>query len=98
MKKLSMFPTSDQRATRSFSPQKLEVYKALIELCCYLDCRWTGKFHRLQLDAADNNDYMTNINLPFPFPDAVAQFSVETTDLGAAQSGLHPGGLVNVPT
>jgi hypothetical protein len=49
------------------------------------------------LDAADNNDYMTNINLPFPFPDA-AQFSVETTDLGAAQSGLHPGGLVNVPT
>ena len=50
-----------------------------------------------RLDGADHNDYMTNINLPFPFPDAVAQFSVETAALGA-QSGLHPGGLVNVVT
>jgi hypothetical protein len=50
-----------------------------------------------RLDGGDHNDYMTNINLPFPFPDAVAQFSVETTALGA-QSGLHPGGLVNVVT
>jgi hypothetical protein len=49
------------------------------------------------MDGADNNDYMTNINLPFPFPDAVAQFSVESTALGANQ-GLHPGGLVNVVT
>src|SRR5260370_12609689 len=40
---------------------------------------------------------MTNINLPFPVPDAVVQFSVETAALGA-QSGLHPGGLVNVVT
>jgi hypothetical protein len=50
-----------------------------------------------RLDGGDHNDYMTNINLPFPFPDAVAQFSVETTAFGA-QSGLHPGGLVNVVT
>ena len=50
-----------------------------------------------RLDGGDHNDYMTNVNLPFPFPDAVAQFSVETTALGA-QSGLHPGGLVNVVT
>lgn len=50
-----------------------------------------------RLDGGDHNDYMTNINLPFPFPDAVSQFSVETTALGA-QSGLHPGGLVNVVT
>jgi hypothetical protein len=50
-----------------------------------------------RLDGGDNNDYMTNVNLPFPFPDAVAEFSVETTDL-SAQSGLHPGGLVNVVT
>lgn len=50
-----------------------------------------------RLDGGDNNDYMTNVNLPFPFPDAVSQFSVETTALGA-QSGLHPGGLVNVVT
>ncbi len=50
-----------------------------------------------RLDGGDHNDYQTNINLPFPFPEAVAQFSVETTALGA-QSGLHPGGLVNVVT
>jgi hypothetical protein len=50
-----------------------------------------------RLDGGDHNDYMTNVNLPFPFPDAVSQFSVETTDL-SAQSGLHPGGLVNVVT
>jgi hypothetical protein len=56
-----------------------------------------GNFTDYRLDGGDNNDYMTNINLPFPFPDAVSQFSVETADLGA-QSGLHPGGLVNVVT
>ena len=50
-----------------------------------------------RLDGGDNNDYMTNVNLPFPFPDAVSQFSVESTALGA-QSGQHPGGLVNVVT
>ncbi len=50
-----------------------------------------------RLDGGDNNDYMTNVNLPFPFPDAVNQFSVETAVLGA-QGGSHPGGLVNVVT
>jgi hypothetical protein len=50
-----------------------------------------------RLDGGDHNDYQTNINLPFPFPDAVAQFTVETTALGAT-SGLHPGGLVNAVT
>lgn len=50
-----------------------------------------------RLDGADWNDYMTNVNLPFPFPDAVSEFTVETTAQGA-QSGLHPGGLVNVVT
>ncbi len=56
-----------------------------------------GNYTDYRLDGADNNDYMTNINLPFPFPDAVQEFSVETTALGANQ-GLHPGGLVNVVT
>jgi hypothetical protein len=50
-----------------------------------------------RLDGGDNNDYMANGNLPFPFPDAVNQFSVESTVLGA-QSGQHSGGLVNVVT
>ena len=50
-----------------------------------------------RLDGGDNNDYFTNINLPFPFPDAVNQFSVESAALGA-EGGLHPGGMVNVVT
>lgn len=50
-----------------------------------------------RLDGGDNNDYESNTSFAFPFPDAVAQFSVETTALGA-QSGLHPAGLVNVVT
>jgi hypothetical protein len=50
-----------------------------------------------RLDGGDNNDYMGNTNLPFPFPDAVSQFSVETAALGA-QDGMHSGGLVNVVT
>jgi len=50
-----------------------------------------------RLDGGDNNDYMGNTNLPFPFPDAVSQFSVETSVLGA-QDGMHSGGLVNVVT
>jgi hypothetical protein len=50
-----------------------------------------------RLDGGDNNDYMANGNLPFPFPDAVSQFSVESTALGA-QDGMHSGGMVNVVT
>jgi len=50
-----------------------------------------------RLDGGDNNDYMANSNLPFPFPDAVSQFSVESTALGP-QGGAHSGGLVNVVT
>jgi hypothetical protein len=50
-----------------------------------------------RLDGGDNQDYMANGNLPYPFPDAVSQFSVESTALGA-QDGGHVGGLVNVVT
>ena len=50
-----------------------------------------------KLDGGDNNDWMANSNLPFPFPDAVTQFSVESTALGA-QGSVHSGGLVNVVT
>ncbi len=49
------------------------------------------------LDGGDNNDTMTNVNLPFPFPDALQEFSVETNSL-PARNGLHPGGVVNVVT
>ena len=50
-----------------------------------------------RLDGGPNNDFMANGNLPFPFPDAVSQFSVESTAL-SAQNGMHTGGLVNVVT
>ena len=50
-----------------------------------------------RLDGGDNQDYMGNGNLPFPFPDAVSQFSVESSVLGA-QDGEHTGGMVNVVT
>jgi len=50
-----------------------------------------------RLDGGDNNDYMANGNLPFPFPDAVSQFSVEAAGL-SAQNGMHTGGMVNVVT
>src|ERR1035438_2697217 len=51
-----------------------------------------------KLDGGDNNDYMGNGNLPFPFPDAVSQFSVDSTALGAQSGSTHSGGLVNVVT
>ena len=56
-----------------------------------------GNTTEWKLDGGDNNDYMSNANLPFPFPDAVNQFSVESTALGPV-SGMHSGGLVNVVT
>jgi len=50
-----------------------------------------------RLDGGDNQDYMGNGNLPYPFPDAVSEFSVESTAMGA-QDGGHIGGMVNVVT
>lgn len=50
-----------------------------------------------RLDGGDNSDYMAGANLPLPFPDAVAQFSVESSVLGAGE-GQHAGGMVNVVT
>jgi len=49
------------------------------------------------LDGGDNNDPVFNLNLPLPFPDAVQEFSVQTSSL-PAQYGLHPGGVVNAVT
>jgi hypothetical protein len=49
------------------------------------------------LDGGDNNDTFTNVNMPLPFPDALAEFSVETSTL-PARYGIHPGGVVNAVT
>jgi hypothetical protein len=49
------------------------------------------------LDGGDNIETAFNVNLPFPFPDALQEFSVETNAL-PANNGTEPGGLVNVVT
>jgi hypothetical protein len=49
------------------------------------------------LDGGSNVQTFTNLNLPFPFPDALQEFSVETSSL-PARNGSHPGALVNVVT
>src|SRR5690242_5234450 len=49
------------------------------------------------LDGGDHNDSMTNVNLPVPFPDALQEFSVQTSAL-PARFGLHPGAVVNAVT
>src|SRR5262245_7426867 len=49
------------------------------------------------LDNADNNDTYTNIALPFPNPDAVQEFSIQTSTFDA-QFGRSVGGVVNVVT
>jgi Carboxypeptidase regulatory-like domain len=49
------------------------------------------------LDGGDNNDSHSNVNLPFPFPDALQEFNVQTNGV-SARYGLHPGAVVNVVT
>ncbi|HWB33363.1 MAG TPA: carboxypeptidase regulatory-like domain-containing protein [Acidobacteriaceae bacterium] len=50
-----------------------------------------------RLDGGDNNDYESNTSFAFPFPDAVAQFSVQSS-VQSADTGLHPAGTINVVT
>lgn len=49
------------------------------------------------LDGGDNNHSFYNVNLPFPFPDALQEFSVQTGSV-PARYGLHPAGVVNAVT
>jgi len=49
------------------------------------------------LDGGDNNNAFSNVALPFPFPDAIQEFSVQESML-SAQYGLHAGAVVNVVT
>jgi len=50
-----------------------------------------------RLDGANNNDLYTNVNQPFPFPDALQEFSVQTSNY-SAQYGGNAGGVVNIVT
>ncbi len=47
------------------------------------------------LDGALHNNPFDAVNLPFPFPDALQEFKVETSTL-TAQNGLHSAAAVNV--
>src|SRR5437016_3822623 len=49
------------------------------------------------LDGGDHVDKFSNLNMPFPFPDAIQEFSVQTSTL-TARYGAHPGSVVNVVT
>jgi len=49
------------------------------------------------LDGGDNIDAFSNVNLPFPFPDAIQEFSVETST-ASARIGVHSGATVSVVT
>ncbi|MFN7992141.1 MAG: hypothetical protein U0Q18_00975 [Bryobacteraceae bacterium] len=49
------------------------------------------------LDGGDNEDTLQNTGMPFPFPDAVQEFSVETSN-PSAEFGRSSGGSVNIVT
>jgi hypothetical protein len=49
------------------------------------------------LDGADNVDRYTNVNNPFPFPDALQEFSVQTANYNA-EFGGNAGAVVSVVT
>ena len=49
------------------------------------------------LDGSSNNDIYTNVNQPFPFPDALQEFSVQTANYTARYGG-NSGAVVNAIT
>lgn len=50
-----------------------------------------------QMDGGDHNDSYVNTNLPFPNPDAIQEFNVQTDNM-SAQYGLGAGAVVNIVT
>ena len=49
------------------------------------------------LDGGNNVDEYTNVNAPFPMPDSLQEFSVETSNY-SAEYGQNAGGVVNIIT
>jgi hypothetical protein len=49
------------------------------------------------LDGGDHNDSHSNVNIPFPFPDALQEYNVQTSGI-SARYGMHPGSVINVVT
>ncbi len=56
-----------------------------------------GNETAFNLDGSSNNDIYTNVNQPFPFPDALQEFSVQTSDYSARYGG-NSGAVVNAIT
>jgi hypothetical protein len=46
-------------------------------------------------DGGNNIDEYTNVNQPFPFPDALQEFSIQTSNYNA-EYGQNAGGVVNI--
>jgi hypothetical protein len=49
------------------------------------------------LDGGNNVDEYTNVNAPFPMPDSLQEFSVQTSNY-SAEYGQNAGGVVNIIT
>jgi hypothetical protein len=50
-----------------------------------------------RLDGANNNDNYTGVSNPFPNPDSLQEFSIQTSNF-SAEYGNAPGGVVNIRT
>ena len=49
-----------------------------------------------QMDGAAHNDTYVNVNLPFPNPDAIAEFNVQTSNMSAEYG--NSTAVVNIVT
>ena len=78
-------PGGDLNTNKNYPTQTISVAGGQINGIAYL------------LDGASNNDPFNSLNLPFPFPDALQEFKVQTSAL-PAQYGAHASAAVNVVT
>ena len=78
-------PAGDLNTNKNYPTQTISVGGGLPNAISYL------------MDGASNNDPFNNLNLPFPFPDALQEFKVETSAI-PARYGQHAAAAVNVVT
>jgi len=78
-------PAGDLNSNKNYPTQTISVGGGLPNAVSYL------------MDGASNNDPFNNLNLPFPFPDALQEFKVETSAI-PARYGQHAAAAVNVVT
>jgi len=81
----SSAPAGDLNSNKNYPTQTISVGGGLPNAISYL------------MDGGSNNDPFNNLNLPFPFPDALQEFKVETSAI-PAQYGQHAAAAVNVVT